>query len=85
MGPGYFRSIGEVFRMRIKFSVKFFAFKPSKSSSVSLLFVKRRMFCKEELILSDIVLETIKESTVVRNKLNYNQGIIGARVQALTS
>ena len=24
--PGYFRSIGEVFRVRIKFSVKFFVF-----------------------------------------------------------
>jgi len=43
------------------------------------------MFSKEELILRDIVLETIKDSTVVRNKLNYTQGIIGARVQPLTS
>ena len=43
MGPGQFCSIGEVFRVRIKVSVKFFVFKPSKSSSVSLLFMKRRL------------------------------------------
>ena len=40
---------------------------------------------KEELILSHIVLETIKESTDVRNKLNYTQGITGARVEPRTS
>ena len=71
----------------LNFQLNSLCFSPLKSSSVSLLFVKRvrRMFSKEELILTDIVLETIKESTVVRNKLNYTQGIIGARVQPLIS
>ena len=71
--------------MRIKFSVKFLVFYFSAVSLFFFFFDETAYVFKEELILSHIVLETKKESTVVRSKMNYTQGIIGARVEPRTS
>ena len=42
--------------------------------------VKWRVFFKEELILSSIVLVTLKEWLILRNKLNYTHTNFGAKV-----
>ena len=49
----------------------------------SLVCAKWRVFSKEELILSSIVLVTLKEGLVLRNKLNYTHTKIGGKVQPL--
>ena len=57
MVPGWFRLIGEVLRVRNKFSAKFFVFGPFYQALFLCPCMKRRVFSKEELILSHIVLE----------------------------
>ena len=46
----------------------------------SLVCVKRRVFSKKELILSQIILVTSMEWLVLRNKINYTQANAGAKV-----
>ena len=83
MVPGWFALIGEVLRVRNKFSAKFFEFRPFLSSSVSLPLYETA--CVFEGGINPQPhrpwMETMKDSTVVRNKLNYTQEIIGARIQ----
>ena len=58
MVPGWFRLIGEVLRVRNKFSADFFVFRLRFYQALFLCpCMKRCVFSKEELILSHIVLE----------------------------
>ena len=67
--------------MRNKSSLTFFEWKRFLWRLLRLVCVKWRVFSKQELILSSIVLVTFKEWLVLRNKLNYNHTNAGAKVQ----
>ena len=73
-----FGSIGEMLRAKcpINSQLNSLCFSPFNQALFLCPCMKRCVFSKEESILSHIVLATMKESTVVRNKLNYTQGII---------
>ena len=53
----------------------------SNRGILAIVCFKWRAFSKQELILSSIVLVTLKEWLVLRNKLNYSDTKIGEKVQ----
>jgi len=69
-----------VFRVRNKSSLTFFEKK--RLCFFSWVYAKWRVFLKQELILSSIVLVTLKEWLVLGNKLNYTHTKVGAKVQS---
>ena len=82
-----FGSIGEVLRAKCPTNslLNSLCFSPFNQALFLCPCMKRCVFSKEESILSQIVLATMKESTVVRNKLSYTQGIIGAKIEPRSS
>ena len=53
----------------------------SNRGSVLLFVLKGGMFPKQELILSSILLVTLKEWVVLEKKLNYTHSNVGVKVQ----
>ena len=82
---GQFGFIGEVLRAEyaINSQLNSLCFSPVNQALFLYPCMKQRVFSKEESILSHIVLVTMKESVVVRNKLNYTQGIIGSKIEPI--
>ena len=67
--------------MRNKSSLTFFEWKRFSSRVLSSVCGKWRVFSKQELILSSMVVVTLKEWLVLKNKLNHTHTNVGARVQ----
>ena len=68
-------------RVRNKSSLIFFEWKRFWSRFLLLVCVEWRVFSNQELILSSIVLVTLKEWLVFRNKLDYTHTNVDAKVQ----
>ena len=70
-----------VFRVRNKSSLIFFEWKRFQLRFLLLVCVKWRVFSNQELILSSIVLVTLKQWLGLRNKLDYTHTNVHAKIQ----
>ena len=70
-----------MFQVRNDSSLIFFELKRFYSRFLLLVSVKRRVFSNQELILSSIVLITLKEWLLLSNKLEYTHTKVQAKVQ----